>query len=248
MQEFNSNSSTNKIYVITKREEFNSIYDEFKNSALLKLEPNIYLIGLDIEYICKSNYPNSFKNYKNWLKVANEIAVCKLQLSTKSISIVIDLCKFTENAELPDNLIKILKSDAWIKTGVGISSDIAYLSTNYCLGQCNGCIDMKTYAQLKGLDCSLIGLYNTITGSNDKKNKKDSICDWTQSLTEEQIQYTAHDGYMSYIVGKHFISNIIDKLDNDKVESTINTIDISINYVGRINEHAQKYRTDLPKI
>ena len=218
-----------KIYVITKKEEFDRVHDEFKTSALIKTNPNIYHIGLDIEYICKANFPVSFAKCTKWVKKAmDELAVCKLQLSTDKITIIIDLCQFCDNQELPDNLIKILKLESWIKTGVGIYNDIIYLSNNYCLDQCNGYYDLKIIGQLKDINCSLIGLHNRISGDNNKKDYSNTICDWSQKLTEEQIKYIVQDSYMSYIVGKCFISNIISfDMFPEKKEIYQNKMDVS---------------------
>jgi len=206
-----------KISVVTNREQFNSLFNEFRDSAKISENPHIFFIGLDIEYICKDNNPTSFSKCLSWVKNAdNKIAVCKIQLATNTMAMVIDLCKFER--DLPQNLIKILISDSWIKTGIGISNDLSYLSINFDLGQCNGGIDLKIIAQLRGCQSpNLFDLYQSVADfkytdfveKHKKKSGLDGRIDWSMDMTFEQIEYASMDAIMSYKVGKYFIDAIM---------------------------------------
>jgi regulator of replication initiation timing len=127
---------------------------------------------------------------------------------------------------------------------------------------------------LKGMvNCSLIDLYNVVTGTNNKKSIIHQLNDWSKDLSVKQIEYAAFDAYMSYIVGKYFIQtcvnsmtkfaspikyklNIIDNLDNLDNLDDLNSLDNEIkqilvksieeNYIGRLQEFAQKRNLSLP--
>lgn len=250
-----------KIIVIQTVEQFNTIYNEFKESAKINfVESNeIYHIGLDTEYISKDNNPKSFSNCQMWLQKADKIAVCKLQLATNKMSLVIDLCKF--NKMLPDNLVKIITAESWIKTGIGISNDLKYLSYNFDLGQCNGGIDIKQIAELK--ECHNPNLFDVFhnTSNNQyndtiKKHKKkfDPNTDWSNDMTMEQIEYAGMDAYMSYKIGEYLINGIIKYPQFDKLKSKIKmdqqiliSTPIAVkNYIGRLQEYTQKNKINMP--
>lgn len=260
------------ILVIQTAEQFNNIYNDFKDSAKINSATmnEIFLVGLDTEYISKDNNLNSFDSCLNWVLKADKIAVCKLQLSTKKMSLVIDLCKF--NKQLPDNLIKIITKESWIKTGVGISNDLKYLSYNFDLGQCNGGIDIKIFAELKGcMNPNLLDVYknvsNNMYGDYLKKIKKSKKhhqnIDWSLDLTMEQIEYAGMDAYMSYIIGEYLITglmspqfdkfkcNIADNNDTNRTNDSnkqiiIATSLVSKNYIGILQEYSQKNKIELP--
>ena len=265
-----------KIIVIQTIKQFNDIYNEFKESAKINFSENkyandIFLVGLDTEYISKDNNPKSFDNCLNWIEKADKIAICKLQLATKQMSLVIDLCKF--NKILPENLIKIITTESWIKTGVGISNDLKYLSYNFNLAQCNGGIDIKTFAELKGCtNPNLLDIYTNISNGmykdHVKKNKKinkQQIIDWSLDMTIEQVEYAGMDAYMSYIIGEYLITGLIkypqfdkfriilDKDDNDNNINTYNDKQLLVttslsckNYIGLLQEYSQKTKLKLP--
>ncbi|AYV83288.1 MAG: double-stranded RNA binding motif-containing protein [Hyperionvirus sp.] len=204
-----------KISLVNSKEQFNVLFGAFRDSARIRTTPDMFLIGLDIEYICQANNPRSFSRCLSWVKKADKIAVCKLQMATESQVIVIDLCKF--GADLPDSLRKILTCDSWIKTGVGISSDLSYLSYNFDLGHCNGGIDLKLIAQLIG--CRTPNLFDLYQSTTDKKyidfvekhKKKSGLngrIDWSMEITAEQIDYCVMDAVMSYKVGRFFVDGI----------------------------------------
>lgn len=263
-----------KIIVVQSSEQFHLIYDEFKNSAKLDLlDKNLestnekFLIGLDTEYISKDNNPESFSKCYNWVHRVKKIAVCKLQIATEKISLVIDLCKFEK--QLPDNLVKIITSESWIKTGIGISNDLKYLSYNFDLGQCNGGIDIKQFAEMKGcLSPNLLNIFQNIAGTYDhhikKSKKKDNFTfDWSLDMSMEQIEYASMDAYMSYKIGEYLIIGIVkypqfdkfkfDIMDSNesmknqkKILSNITLLITQKNYIGLLQEYAQKNKLKLP--
>jgi hypothetical protein len=261
------------ISVIQSSDQFNLIFDEFKKSAKItqvsSCTGDTFLVGLDTEYISKDNSPESFGKCSDWVIQADKIAICKLQLATGTMCLVIDLCKF--NRDLPDNLIKIITCDSWMKVGVGISNDLRYLSYNFNLGQCSGGIDIKNFAQLRGTsNPNLLDIYISIDGSVSSRvrkiKSKDFNVDWSKDMTIEQIEYAGTDAIMSHKIGQYFIDGItrspqFDKLkcdgdtssnDNDnknksKNRETIITVPfMDRNYIGILQEYCQKKKVGLP--
>lgn len=199
------------VIVITKREQFDDIFQVFKDDAKISENPNICAIGFDVEFISRANYPDSFSLADQWTyyNKENEIAVCKLQMSSPNYCIVIDLCELCQinnNYEgLPQNLTNIIKSESWIKMGVGVNNDILYMSNNYNLGQCSGGFDVKIFSHICGFpNNSLVELYNLIANKNIKKISVPHS-DWSKTLTIKHIEYCFSDAYMSYIIGKKFL-------------------------------------------
>jgi dsRNA-specific ribonuclease len=291
------------IMVITSKVQFDSIFNDFKESAKISSNPHIYMIGLDIECISKDNN-KSFDKCLQWVNQADTIASCKLQIASKTHCLVIDLCKFEKI--LPENLIKILTSESWIKTGVGISKDLDTLSYNFLLGQCNGAIDVKTYASIYGINNpNLADLYKSVTGisvnknihkeknkyenrirnvSNNNINSNNNIknenidianninmgnqneeyiiCDWSKSLTIEQIEYASMDAIMSYKLGSILIEGLVGSFKKFKeiipTQQKSDQSDITLsqplkmkllssNYIGDLQEIAQKKKITLPE-
>lgn len=260
-------------YIITNHNQLDTIYNNLRDSARLRTNPDIYFVGLDIEYITKYNFPESFQESHKWVRKTDDISVCKLQISTENLCVIIDLCSLCNNFDMPDKLVNILKSESWMKAGVGISNDLSYLSHNYNLGHCNGCFDVRTFSYIGSINnndtnFSLIDLYNAITNKNDKKKVVSHVCDWSKSLSIEQIEYASKDAYMSYIVGYFFLNNIISKnktlnintnvdinsinnetndIDSDNVMIPLITdLDKPINYVGLLQEMSQKNNLAFP--
>src|SRR5438552_2787634 len=138
------------IIYINSEEKWNIYVNQFKDNSRICSNPYIYHVGLDCEYISKSNYPDSFESSKKWtFKQDSGISVCILQLACHKMCLVINLT--TLGPYLPPSLIEILVSGSWIKTGVGIDLDILYLSDNFNLSQCAGYVDLKTYGFIAGL-------------------------------------------------------------------------------------------------
>jgi len=235
-------------------EQFVSSFKQFKQDSKLHIKQSIYHIGLDCEYIAKINYPESFKLSTKWTKKTSyDVATCILQIANEKTCLVIDLTKL--GPDLPSHLIEIIKSDNWIKTGVAIGTDITYLSDNFDLGQCNGAIDVKHFAELAGCATpNLEYLNNTLGFTPIDKSIIKSRCDWSQPLTIEHLKYASNDAYASYNLGKRFITDIIGSMKKYFVsdEGIITSSSIKLvaskipNYVGTLQEHAQKNKLELP--
>ena len=48
--------------IIENKEQFNLVINDFKTSARIRSNPDIYHIGLDTEYINNMNHTKSFNN------------------------------------------------------------------------------------------------------------------------------------------------------------------------------------------
>lgn len=232
---------------------FELLFESFKKNSVVNSnsEVPVYLIGLDCEYITSSNFPNSFSNCSNWVNNTNYgVAVCTLQLSNKSTCLVINLTKFGKN--IPQSLKTIIQSGNWIKVGVGIDLDITYLSDNFDLHQCNGCIDAKTCAILSNVKNP-----NLCTLSGEAKTFVNSKCDWSQPLTTDHIQYAGNDAILSYKLGEKIITLLKNSFADRKIVSTHyeqKTITFEsasdVNYVGLLQEYVigkTKNQIDMPK-
>lgn len=253
-------------YIIELVDDFNKYYTLLESSARFRSNPDIYVVGFDTESIGKKNYPQSFEKSKQWIldNTTCDVAVCKVQIATENICLLIDLCKL--GPILPNNLIKIMKSESWIKAGVGISQDLQYLSYNYKLGHCNGGFELKTIAQLADIKTpNLACIYSLLTNDYTVKNKNHTG-DWSFPLTDEQeIVYAAKDAYMSYKSFMSIAEYIVYKLKNDKIskesfeikvinknidivksEISINSPTSEINYVGLLQEYCQKNNKPIP--
>jgi len=250
-----------QVRVIENKESFDVIYPTFSEGSLLTRNPDTHFIGLDTEYICETNFPDLFREGIKWInnKYQGRIAVCKLQISTADLCLVIDLCKF--DGILPQNLINILTSDAWIKCGVGISNDLLYLSNNFQLGQCNGGYEMRTLALLAGFDNpSLENIYSRLYNTDYEKVKRYSCSNWTNDMTIEMVRYASEDAYISYMIGIKLFQTLKTSLsstfasfktnDDHKMEKRLADVTIDgvnkINWIGRLQEFAQKNKFQIP--
>lgn len=238
-----------KIYIIDNLEKFNNVYTLLKQDASQKCTPDIFVVGLDTEYICKSNYPKEFEKSTKWLiNNDTDIATCIIQISSQNICMIILLTKL--GPSLPQNLIKILTKDVWVKCGVGIELDLKYLSENYNLGHCAGGFELKTLAQICGFqNANMEKLYSTLTSSYVKKDK--SIHDWSSDkLSTNQLEYVASDAIMSLMIFMEMKKPMVDYFNNfNKVRYELewmNVDDIDImkdatNWVGKLQEYVQQH-------
>jgi hypothetical protein len=263
------------VYVVETLAQWSEVYKDFYEKSTTHKSPVIHLIGLDCEYINKSNQPESFAMSNKWIKCANcvncvngggggYIAVCKVQLACPSMSIIIDLCSLGPN--LPDTLIDIFKNDAWIKCGVGTGQDLTHLSQNYGLGQCNGGFDVKNYVQMAGCQTpNLATTYSKLYNKQFEKDKRISMVDWSDPLTVEQIKYAANDAYVSYLIGTWIVTRMVGLLnpvvrdcnngegevkepaeDKPKMLVLKNSVSNEVNYVGLLQEWTQKNKLSMP--
>jgi len=239
------------VYCIDTIEQFNKYFPILKNSA--KRGNSVFVVGLDSEYISKSNHPKSFKKFL-WIKNSFDIAVCTIQLSTDKICLIINLCKIKR---LPNKLIMLLTNDCWIKVGIGIELDLKYISDNYNLGHCGGGIELKNFANLANYKhSSLSFLVQKLTNYHVKKDK--SVCNWSKNILDfNELKYAAKDAYFSYLLFIKIVTPTIEYLKNvedgglklnfvnyNPIKKNINS---EHNYVGLLNEIAQIDGIDLPE-
>jgi len=271
----------NTTYIINTFDDFHKYFKHLKEDAMMGINQKIYVIGLDTEFICKDNYPDSFEQSKSWIvdTTSSKMAMCTIQIASPHVCMVINLTKMGK--PLPKKLIALLTSDSWVKFGIGIENDLRILSLNYQLGHCSGSIELKSLAIMVGHPKpNLEFLYNQFVGGHVKKTS--SVHDWTKELTDEQISYAARDAIMSYQVGMSMINptllhikkivetDISNKLqikimngdsnENDSNERVSNenvskspfpekikkSEATTVNYVGRLNEIAQRNKIPLP--
>ena len=248
-------------YIINSREDFHNYFPLLKETASINTTPNVYSIGFDTEFISKANYPDSFKNALSWVnQTPNNIASCVIQLASEKVCLIINLVKMKK--PLPKKLIKVIISDSWIKFGVGIEMDLKNLSLNYNLGHCAGGIELKNMALLGGMNKpSMEHLFKIFIGGYIKKDI--SICDWSKNLTDDELTYAAKDAIISYKLGIILLKPSFDMIKKITIDENILNINIklhtnsdnkhnqnkdviNINYIGKLQEYAQKNKLDLP--
>ena len=250
------------ISVIENIDQFNKIYTKFYEQSLgIDAIIGIHLIGLDCEYISRSSYPESYDK-ADWCinKGDGMPIICKLQIATQNISIIIDLCKIGKF--LPDNLINILKSESWLKFGAGITCDMDHLSYQYNLGNCNGVINASILCRYFGsLNPKLENLYNILSKTKEPFKKLEvKGRDWSREMTVSQIKYASEDACASYIIGvelmnhmRNSLNMLFTKFDNNNQEDqniqNNNTIEVKVsneNYVGILMDYVQRNKLKPP--
>jgi hypothetical protein len=249
-------------YLIEHRSQWDEIFPDFKEKSLFSND--IYLIGLDCEYITKTSHPKSFEDGCNkWFKKSDEdvnysdVAVCLIQIANATQCLIINLC--TMNLDLPPLLIDLLESEKWIKTGVGINLDMKYLSVNIGVKNCDSVFDVKIYASLVG--CSTPNLKNVYESLyNEILDKKicDSKHDWSKKLTVNHLKYASNDAFASYKIGKQMLKNLSSSFSNILNDKNKNITKVGVkpiltlkskelNYIGLIQEYSQKEKLELPQ-
>jgi len=242
-------------YIINTIDEFFNYFKLLKESARIGSVPESYLVGFDTEFIDSSNFPNDYNRRKNWVaNVDIKIVPCIIQLATKDICLVINIVNLGN--PLPKKIKHMISNESWIKVGVGVENDLKYLSDAFNLGHCGGGIEIKNLGLLAlAQNNSLTNMYNTIVGSNIKKDS--SICNWTQRLSDDELLYAARDAVISYQLFDSIMRPAIDNISNintkirDRLEIkfinyTENTIKPVVsangqqNYIGLLNEYAMK--------
>lgn len=230
-------------FYIENEFEFNRIWPLLKEKACVCESPKIYHIGLDIEYISEKNFEEDFTK-SNWVfNKASGIVVCILSISTKDINIVINLKQI--GPTLNPQLIEIITSRNWIKTGVGVDLDVKYLSENFNLKNCFGYIDISLFASISGIKTpNLEYCYQILVDPSEKKDKL-KIHNWSQEITERDFNYCLKDSKMSYETGKVCIDTFINvfkqsyKNNSEIIESLANE-KIAIEEKQKINSISDK--------
>ena len=180
-------------YYITTTAEFNQHINFLDLSARRGSVPDVFCVGLDLEYVSRTEWLGRGHKMEeiSWVEEKDiQCIPCVLQLSTDTCCLVINLKDL--GLPLPIKLVHILKSEAWIKFGVGVSNDLTYLSLGYKLGNCGGSIELKNLAILANFQQpNLCRLYHHFF--NQVFNDDPTPHDWLTPLTEEEFEYAALD-------------------------------------------------------
>jgi len=218
-----------KAYCVDNINLFNILYPKFVKSCQIK--NNLYFMGLDCEYICKANTPESFEKSKTWtLQQTYNISICTLQIASKEMALFIDIKKFGKI--LDQRLKNILESEQWIKVGVGLNSDIRYLVDNYKLGQCMSVYDLGVLSRAKSEDSlSSLDFLCKKYDLGKKTNANSIYFDWGKDNIDPKMTiYGLQDAILSEKLGRKII------LDED----VVNDNDFSIQFMdGRETEIVQ---------
>ncbi len=247
-------------YLVNSTDDFHKYYPILKEDACRGDSQKVFVVGIDTEFICQDNYPESFLKSSEWVEDNScKMVVCVLQIASANVCMVINLVKMGKL--MPDKLKKIITSDSWVKLGIGVENDLKILSSNYNLGYCGGALELKNIAIMAlHPKPNLEFLYNQFVGGHVKKTN--SVHDWTTDFTGEQIMYAARDAIMSYQLGTSMLEPTLDviksKVEIDtssKLEIIIDNQEVDtkkpevskINHVGRLQEYAQKLKIPLPE-
>nr|QBK89523.1 MAG: 3'-5' exonuclease [Pithovirus LCPAC001] len=215
-----------KTFIIESSEEFCKNFYKIKNNAITSSNPRTWTIGFDIEFISKSNSSESFKRSSEWVdNIQTGLAVCLIQIATKGVCFVINLAKM--KIPLPSKLINIIKSDSWIKFGIGIENDLSILSSNYNLGHCGGGIELKNLALMSGLsNPSMKHLCKIYMSDPYHGSDRSPLCDWSQDLKTRDLLYASKDAIVSYEIGMKMMKPTLDSIveQEQKITSKISIL------------------------
>lgn len=258
-----------KTYVVNSKEKFDLLYPELKKSAFTGSTPATYLVGFDVEYLSKANFPESFNKSSSWITHYDKDhcnTCCLIQLATSDMCLVVNLVQLQQC--IPNNLFNIITDECWIKVGVGIELDLKHLSLNYGLNHCSGGVEIRNLALMANYKTpNLEYMFNRFVGFYVKQ--KSGVSDWSQPLTESDVVYAARDAIMSYQIFKKIMEPTIDYMvkveeecccnvlnldiqyDTDNINNTVKeesyNTDTPVNYVGRLNELLQKHSVQSVK-
>lgn len=203
-----------QVAYITNTKEFLDYFNIFKKTAKTNSNPTTYCIGLDLEYFSVFNNPNI--DYSGWIIGNTDNVACVLQMATESMVLVIHLALM--GLPLPKKIFKILKSESWIKMGIGIDNDLNILSKCYNLGHCSGSIELRNIALLANVKNPSLGeLYNRLGNFRISKLKSSSPQCWTKSLNDRLLKYCIYDAFMSYDLGIILLKPTIDHIKKPKL-------------------------------
>lgn len=235
-------------YYIRTSVELYKYLSLLENSAKKYGEMNICCVGLDLEYV--SAQSNAVKKIElDWIENKDVNCIpCILQLSTDTCCLVINLKELGH--PLPARLIHILKSDSWLKMGVGVSLDLMYLSQSYNLGYCGGTFEIRTLAILSQFtEPNLCHLYSYFFGPAYNTRSPTKPHNWLTPLTEDEFKYAAYDAYMSYRIGMKLLESLVQTFISGNSEVRIhnlNTPPPTEDYFSRLQELAQTYNYQYP--
>lgn len=238
-------------YYITTTSDFNTYIGLLEESARRGTVPDIFCIGLDLEYVNSKEFEK--KGYKwedlDWICNREVSCIpCILQMSTNEYCLVINLKEI--GLPLPTKLSHILTCEAWIKMGVGISQDLTYLSQSYDLGNCSGALELKNLALLGHVkNPNLSNLYSFFFQELLRPKVESSCHNWLEPLTQDNFEYAALDAYMSFQIGQRILEPMIARFKSNQVTVISHNLqpdNNNENYVSRLNEIAQKFNYPYP--
>ena len=244
------------ISIVNNQDQFNTLFPTFKEQSKISSNPDIYMIGLDCEFISKANNEKSFNKVDSVDKSKCDTAICTIQIANQNQCIILNMTKIKI---LPCLFEDVMISYNWIKTGVGINGDIGFINSNFGLNNIVSYFDLKLFGELCGIKSpSLKNMYESFGfGFLDKDT---TSFDWTKDLTLEQLTYAGKDGFASYLIGQLFIKNMIQNvkclINSQQVIQKSNEINITPiinidtkeqNYVGILQEYIQKNKYEFPE-
>ncbi len=247
------------VYVIESADEFCSNFSRLAEDASTRNTENIHVVGMDLEYICKQNNPESFELSHKWIpgEPLSGLVSCVLQISSTNVCFVINLVKM--GVFLPKKLTNVITKGSWLKMGVGVEHDLKLLSENYNLGHCCGAIELKSVALVSKINQpNLLSLYSLFVGKPPCVKNTGGVRDWgTGHLTDEDLDYASWDAIMSYRVGMAMLFPHCKKTDVDiprnshfvfqeLVKHETGIYPKTPNYIGLLQEYAQKLNAKLP--
>jgi hypothetical protein len=219
---------TTAVYTISNKMEFNIVFPHFKESISISTNNTFqrrFLIGLDIEWIDKNNFPKQFQSYEGNQNTNNGKLICMIQIATDKICLVLNMIGLKD---LPEDIINLLENESWIKVGVGINNDLRLLSQNFRIYAIGG-IDILNIAYLAGHPSpSLQNLINEYVDPTFTKTQS-SVIDWTHDgfHIEEQM-YCAKDAIYSLKVFNVIINPTLTLIKNTIQSKIINAQEPSL--------------------
>jgi len=239
-----------KVYVIRSSRDFDKYIYDLEQSAYTGSTPSTFAVGFDTERISKYSHPIEYTQRYKWVENTKcDQIVCTIQISTDSICLIIHLPSM--KLPLPKKLLKIITNDSWLKAGVGIGGDLSELSKNYNLGQCNGGIELSSFALIAGCTRPNLGnLYKILLGKEGKKDH--GSCNWALPLTKIGIEYASRDAIMGHKIYKIMMQPTINQLETTFLKDSELDLDIlyydfpRIDQIRRLNKWSKTQEIEEP--
>ena len=205
-----------RAYLVQTMDHFEEVMNKFERVAnIYNSDPPTYVCGLDAEGVNIDCDRVGFERVVAsgiYAVSPKQIAITYIQLATKGMVVVIDLCRLLADfisfkAALPSKLVKILTHSNWKLGGVGIGQDIHYLAESFNLGHCRGIIDLQPYAIMARLEKSNLHDLDRCVGGSGKLT---GHYNWTIPirLKSDAFKYACQDAIASYNLNK-FASDLI---------------------------------------
>lgn len=246
-----------QVAYVTNLKDFNDYFSIFKKTAKIDSSSVVHCIGLDLEYFSVANFPNI--DYSKWIVGKSDNIACVLQLASSSMVLVIHLSLIGN--PIPKKIFEVLKSESWIKMGIGVENDLNILSKCYNLGHCSGSIELRNIALMAKIKKPNLGdLYNRLGKFQISKEKPINSQCWIDPLNHSLLKYCVYDAYMSYDLGISILEPAINKIEKPKLfithknkqseeekeQNQSQNIDSKANYVGQLQELSQTENVPFP--